>query len=57
MSRNKLTPQQELMKKLLDEKKNNNSQGNSKVLRPERGNVKTSYRSKQERNGGGMFDK
>ncbi len=57
MSQNKLTKQQELMKKFLDDKKNKNLQGDGKVLRPEKGVSQQTAKAKRSHNGGGFFDK
>ncbi len=57
MSENKLTKQQELMKKFLEDKKNKNANGEGKVLRPEKGVAQSTAKAKRSHNGGGFFDK
>ncbi len=57
MSQNKLSKQQELMKKFLEDKKSKNSQGDGKALRPEKGVTQSTSKAKRCHNGGGFFDK
>ncbi len=57
MSAKKLTTQQELMKKFLEEKKMKNAQGEGKTLRPEKGVAQSTAKAKRSHNGGGFFDK
>ncbi len=56
MSANKKLSQQELMKKFLEEKKNNNFGGNDKAQRPNKNAKMSVSKSKQKSNGGGLFD-
>ncbi len=57
MSETKKATQQEMMKKFLDEKKNNGNRGNGKPLRPEKGATQSTSKAKRCHNGGGFFDK
>ncbi len=57
MSKGNQSKQQEMMKKFLEEKKNKNSQGNGKALRPEKGTKQSTAKAKRCHNGGGFFDK
>ncbi len=57
MSQSKLTKQQEMMKKFLEDKKSKNAHTDGKTLRPEKGVTQSTSKAKRSHNGGGFFDK
>ncbi len=57
MSKDKLSKQQEMMKKFLEDKKNKNLHADGKALRPEKGVAQSTAKAKRSHNGGGFFDK
>ncbi len=57
MSENEKATQQELMKKFLEEKKNNGNSDSPNKFKPNNKLTKSTSKAKRSYNGGGFFDK